>query len=100
MTTTRPSLNKSYAFAVAFAKCAALHDFNPVDLAELMTLSDRAFKAGENHCNLGTDATSAKVDRTYRDVEAKACAMGLSVEYPGLYPHFSRADGPVYLPSL
>jgi hypothetical protein len=76
-------LSKSMTNAVRFAYFAAAHEIDPRDLAELVTLSQRAFSAGERECNTGKDAGPARLK-----VEGKANTVGFSTEWNGLWPSF------------
>lgn len=87
--------SKRYAKCVGFARFVREHRLDPADLAELLTLADRAFRAGEREANTGRSADGAR-DR----FEAKAKAMRFGVKWPGLLPSLTRAGRDIYLPAV
>jgi hypothetical protein len=68
-----------------FARFCADHKIDPHDLAELLALARRAFKAGERECNTGISA-----DPQRERVEDKAEELGWLTRWPGLHPAFCR----------
>lgn len=84
-------MSKVLDFAVCFARCATNNGFDPLELAELIRLSDRAFKAGEAYCNLPGDRYEKANTRTKNKVKLHAEKMGLVTEWPGLWPMFKNA---------
>ena len=88
-------MSKQLDFAVQFAHTCTRYGFAPADLAELIRLSDRAFKAGERYCNTGVERSN----KPFKAVATKAKDMGMETNWPGLYPSFTNNIGqPVYLP--
>ena len=80
---------------VAFARFACEHRIDPGDLAELLALADRAFRAGEREANTGRTAEPAR-----RRFEAKAKELRFGVKWPGLLPSLTRAGRDIYLPEV
>ncbi len=86
------TLTRRMRECVAFAKFAAEHHMDPTDLAELLTLADRAFAAGERECNTGKSA-----DQQRQTFETVAKRHGFGVEWNGLGPTLKKAGRDVYL---
>ena len=83
---------------VGFAHFCANHEIDPTELAELITLANRAAKAAERVCNAG-GSEDDKERKAARAVEDHARALGLATDWPGLYPSFTDANGHnVHLP--
>ena len=80
---------------VAFARFASEHRIDPGDLAELLTLAEKAFKAGEREANTGRSADPAR-----KRFEEKARALRFGVRWPGLLPSLTRAGRDIYLPEV
>lgn len=87
-------MKKSIEFAVQFAKFCQTNSTDPRELGELLQLINRAFKAGENDANQGTDTA----DPWYTKVEAQAAKFGWKTQWPGLYPSFTKDGKAVYVP--
>ena len=85
-------LSEELCKRVGFAHFCTTHKIEPRDVAELITLAKRAAKAGERVCNAGgsEDDRERKAARRFED---KAGAMGLAVDWPGLYPSIQDKDG-------
>jgi hypothetical protein len=78
-------MSKKLDFAVQFANFCKNRNVEPREVAELIRLINRAFKAGEHDANYGTD----KADPWYKKVEAQAAKLGMKTYWPGLYPAFN-----------
>lgn len=90
--------SKSVRNALFFANWCKRHGVDPSDAADLVTLADRAFKAGERKCNTGEDHSYEKWTTEF---EKKAATLGFSTSWPGLCPTLKDVDGlDVYLPSF
>jgi hypothetical protein len=87
--------SKRYAKCISFARFVREHGVEPTDLAELLTLADRAFRAGEREANTGRSADGAR-----ERFEAKARGMRFGVKWPGLLPSLTRAGRDIYLPGV
>jgi hypothetical protein len=90
---------------IDFARFCVKHGIEAYDVAELVTLAERAFKAGERLCNSGSDRDNKASERTGEAFEAKAKALGFEVTWPGLWPQLMKADADgvmlaVYLPTF
>lgn len=90
---TAPKLSRRMRACVNFANFARNHKLDPFDLAELLTLADKAFHAGEREANTGKSA-----DRQRVQFEAKAKSMRFEVYWPGLLPGLKRRGVHIYLP--
>jgi hypothetical protein len=64
-------------------------------VAELLTLAEKAFRAGEREANTGRSADPAR-----RRFEAKAKQLRFGVKWPGLLPSLTRAGRDIYLPEV
>ncbi len=82
-------LSKTLQDAVHFANFAKNHDIAPLHLAHLITLTKRAFDAGEREANTGSDAAERRADAARRKVEGLANRLGYSTSWPGLAPSFT-----------
>jgi hypothetical protein len=88
-------MKKSIEFAVHFANFCKNENVDARELGELLTLINRAFKAGENDANNGTDTA----DPWYTKVETQAAKFGWKTQWPGFYPSFKDKDGKaIYVP--
>ena len=90
---------------VDFARFSINHGIEAWDLAELITLAERAFKAGERYCNSGSERDSRANEVAGERFEIKAKALGYKASWPGLWPHLSKVDADgverdVYLPTF
>lgn len=84
---------------VSFARFCAEYNIAPTDLAELLRLKARAFRAGERHCNMGTGASHARKLATATQFENFAKRFGFTISWPGLCPVLRNKGGyDVYLP--
>lgn len=90
-------MSKKLDFAVQFANFCKNRNAEPRDVAELIRLVNRLFKAGEFDANHGTD----KAEPWYDKVRTLATLLGLNTTFPGLYPSFTDAKdhSSVYLPN-
>jgi len=88
-------MSKRMRSCVAFARFAREHRIDPGELAELLTLAERAFKAGEREANTGRSADPAR-----RRFEAKAKELRFGVRWPGLLPSLTRSGRDIYLPEV
>lgn len=87
MTTTKeyaPRLSRSDQRCIWFARTCRETNLDPLDLARLCALTRQAFAAGERAANTGADDDAAA-----ERVEAHAASMGLTTQWPGLYPRFT-----------
>jgi hypothetical protein len=86
--------------AVRFAQWAAELQINPIELAELVRLARRAFRAGERYANSGAKLDSDREIRAGLAVERHAKALGLTTQWPGLWPTFvvERTGHATHLP--
>lgn len=88
---------------VDFARWCINHNVEALDAAELVTLAQRAKRAGENYCNEG-DRQGGKYERAselaQERFEEKANALGFSVTWPGLWPSLTKDGQTVYLPTI
>ena len=87
--------SKSMEARISFAKFVALHRLQPVDLAELLVLADRAFNAGERECNTGKSAAAMRARDAF---EARAKPLRFGVDWPGLLPALKRRGETIHLP--
>jgi hypothetical protein len=87
-------MKKSIQFAVNFANFCKNENVDPRELGELLTLINRAFKAGEYDANNGTNTA----DPWYNKVEAQAASFGWKTQWPGLYPYFTKGDKEIQVP--
>jgi hypothetical protein len=67
-------------------------------VAQLMTLADKAFKAGERECNVPN--ASAEKQRAALEVFVKDNLRGYKVKWPGLWPMLSRGKFDIHLPTI
>lgn len=90
---------------VDFARFCVNQGIEAYDVAELITLAERAFKAGERYANSGSDRDSRANELSGERFEIKAKALGFGVSWPGLWPHLTKKDADgverdVYLPTF
>jgi hypothetical protein len=103
LTKFRPS-DKAMKF-VDFSRFCVNQGIESYEGAELVTLAERAFKAGERYCNSGSERDSRANETAGERFEIKAKALGFTVSWPGLWPRLEKveADGvkrDVYLPTF
>lgn len=77
---------------IAFARFCIEHNVSPADAAELGRLANRAFKAGERHCNDGTEKSHKLELSRAAEFKAAAAKLGFETEWYGLWPTL-RKDG-------
>lgn len=93
-------MNKTLQFAIDFSHKANTLGIKPVELAQLIVLSDRVGNLATRECN-GEDVDKRLTKaRTILENAAKDMGAGLVVSYSGLYPSFAQGGYDVYLPSL
>jgi hypothetical protein len=74
------------------------HNVEPIDLEELLTLADKAFRVNERDCSYpGYDR---KAHKARLAVEHKARQMGCETFWDGLYPRIERNGRPLHLPTV
>ena len=78
--------SKKYRNAIDFARLCIQQNIEPLIMAELATLADRAFNAGVRECNIKD--YDAGPHRTL--FEAAAELQGLEVYWNGLFPTCTR----------
>ncbi len=83
---------------IRFARFAKEHNVDPVDLAELLVLAQRAFKAGVNKCNKPGDRYVKANANAQAAFEAKAKSLRFGTYWPGLLPGVIRRGERVHLP--
>lgn len=87
---------------VDFARWCNNHNVEALDAAELLTLAQRAKRAGENYCNEG-DRQGGKYERAndlaQERFEEKAKSLGFEVRWPGLWPMLRKDGQDVYMPA-
>lgn len=88
-------ITNKFRQCVSFARFAQREGIEPMDLAELLTLAGRAFRAGERECNTGQTAEPAR-----RAFCVKAEAMGYGVRWPGLCPLLTKDGREIHLPTI
>jgi hypothetical protein len=93
------SLSKTKIFAVTLAQFASEQGVSVRDAAELVTLAERAFKAGERDCNEGSEASDKSYERAHARFRERAEALGFGVQWSGLWPTLLKDGREVYLPS-
>lgn len=90
---------------VDFARFCVNQGLEAYDVAELITLAEKSFKAGERYANSGSDRDSKATERAVDRFELKSHLLGFKVSWPGLYPVLMKADADgvvrdVYLPTF
>ncbi len=85
-------LRKSLEQCIFFAKFCMLHKCEPIDLAELITLTDKSKQAWER----GNDKAEHEITKEIRRL---AWRMGFEVYWAGLYPTLRKDGYDYYLPS-
>lgn len=91
-------LSKTKEKMVRFAKWCAQHQFDPTDVAELMTLCERRRSTATKECNF-PNYPKSKDDKAMRAVETKATAMGIAVAaWPALLPELKYNGEDIRLP--
>lgn len=90
---------------VDFARFCVNHKIEAYDLAELITLAERSFKAGERYCNSGSERDEKANERISHRFNIKASSLGFRVSWSGLWPSLQKADADgvmrdVYLPTF
>lgn len=93
-------LSKRMMGCVQFARFAVNHSVDPMELAELLTLADRAFKAGERDCNEGSDKSGRAYETAHKRFGVKARELGFEVSWPGLWPQLRRDGHDICLPDV
>ena len=71
------------------------------DASELCRLAKSAFRWGERNCNEDlSEAQQKRADNVDRKLDVLAEAYGFKVNWPGLWPRLTDADGrDVYIPA-
>lgn len=87
------TFSRSMERCISFAKFAQRWRLQPVDLAELLTLADRAFKANVRECNTGKSA-----ERARKAFETRARSLRFQTYWPGLLPALKRCGETIHLP--
>lgn len=85
---------------VDFARFCVNQGIEAYDVAKLVTLAERAFKAGERYCNSGSDRDSKAEQRAGERFEEFALSLGFEVTWPGLWPRLVKNGQDVYLPTF
>ena len=91
-------LPDKYYRLIDFAHFCDRHKIDPHDLAKMMILCRKAFKAGERYCNTSGDRAEKALDRARDAFEAKATEHGFTVRWPGLFPTLYKGDNHAYFP--
>lgn len=84
-------INNTLQLCVDFAHFCRNEGFEPFDVAHLAQLIRNAAAAGARACNTGN--SSDRERRAGVKVKLKAESMGLTTDWPGLYPTFKHRDG-------
>lgn len=98
MKTKTIELSKVKRFAVNVARFAINNGIDAYDVAELVTLAERAFKAGERYCNSDSERVSKANDAAQERFEKRARELGFVPSWSGLWPSLTKDGSPVYLP--
>lgn len=86
-------ISKKMQAKVDFARFCMNHNFNPLEVAELVSLVLRRVRTGTKECNF-PGVNPDIDDKAMKAVEEKAASMGLRVDsWPGLYPVINDKDG-------
>lgn len=89
-------LPRALRYAVHFARACKNNKIEPDKLAELIALSNTAAHAGARECNV----PDFSGEKQRRRVERHARELGLTTDWPGLYPSFRDDRGrTVHLPT-
>ncbi len=91
---------KTMESCCTFANFAIEQGLLPYDLAELILLARRAFKAGEKNCNEGSETSSLAEDRSGKAFIEKAASLGFGTMWPGLWPTLLKDGKQIHLPSI
>lgn len=91
-------MNKTLRFAIALHRFAQNNGLDIVDAATIVKLAGRVFRAGERHCNEGTEASGRAYDRVSEDFREAASGFGFEADISGLWPSLRRDGQDIYIP--